>query len=266
VAYAGVRLTGEWSVFVTRDGGRTWASTQAPALAPLVPDTTALALAKTRQGRTVLYAGTVGCGVLRSLDEGNSWETYGREHCHESQDPQMPTDVSFLAVDSLSSDGVYAATGQTFFHSEDGGYTWQGEEPGIQSPILGLASDPTEAKVVYLITGSDGFWRSEDGGRTWQKPHGQPFQGTELTCIVAVPGRPGSLIVGSANGGIWTTSTGGERWQSIRQNLSVSHISAIATSAALDGRILVGTPGDGMALFVPGALFGSQDVRDGDKK
>jgi photosystem II stability/assembly factor-like uncharacterized protein len=264
LAYAGVRLIGEWSIFVTHDGGRTWTRTQVPDLAPLVPDTTALALAKTSQGQTVLYAGTIGCGILRSLDGGNRWETYGRKHCHEPQDSQMPTDVSFLAVDAQSPDIVYAAAGQTFFHSWDGGYTWQQIEPGVQSPILGLVSDPVETNVVYLITGSDGFWRSEDGGTTWQKPNGQPFQGTEPTSIATVPEQPGHLIVGSAGGGIWITSDGGERWRSIRENLSVGRINTIATSAALEGRILVGTPSDGVALFVPGKLLGGTDQRNGD--
>jgi photosystem II stability/assembly factor-like uncharacterized protein len=169
----------------------------------------------------------------------------------------MPADVAALAVDMSNADVVYAAAGQGFFCSTDGGYSWEQHEPGIKSPIVDMVADPVEAHTVYLVTGSDGFWYSKDGGETWQKPDRQPFEGAGLTTLAATSAQAYHLIVGASNGGVWITSDCGETWHSIRENLAVSSISSVATSEALEGKVLVGSLTDGLALFTPGQLFGS---------
>jgi photosystem II stability/assembly factor-like uncharacterized protein len=256
IAYVGVLLLGEWSVFSTRDGGQTWQRTAPPPIEPIVPDTMALALGKTQDRRTVIYAGTVGCGVFRSEDEGKSWDTLGRSRCDQVADPNMPSDVSLLAVDSIDPYTVYAAAGQRLYYSSDGGASWQHYQPDFASPIMGLATDPSTPNLAYLITGSDGFWRSEDGGGTWQHQKVSSFEGTELTTIAPIPGEAGHLIVAASNGGVWETSNGGQSWRSIREDLALSSIGSIATSRALEGKVLAGSLQDGMALFVPGHLLG----------
>lgn len=259
VAYAGVLLLGNWSVFVTRDGGQTWQRTTAPPIEPVVPDTYALALGKSPDGRKVLYAGTVGCGVFRSENGGNSWDTLDRSRCNEVTGKGMPSDVSFLAVDAQDPDVVYAAAGQHVYYSLDGGTWWQQVKPEINSPIMGLAADPIEPDTAYLITGSDGFWRSDDGGQTWQQQGAGRFAGAELTVIATVQDQVGHLILGASNGEVWETSNGGETWRSIRKDLAVSSISSIVAGGALEGKILVGSLNDGMALFVPGRVFGGAE-------
>jgi photosystem II stability/assembly factor-like uncharacterized protein len=257
VAFAGVLLLGEWSVFSTKDGGQSWRQTTPPPLAPFVPDTTALALAKTHDNQTVLYAGTVGCGILRSNDGGRSWETFGRARCDEAGHGDMPSDTAMLAVDAVSPDLVYAAATQEFFRSTDGGYTWERRDVGVSSPIMDMVTDSVEPKLVYLVAGADGFWYSRDAGVTWQKPDDQPFERAELTALEGIPEQASNLIVGASNGGVWTTSDGGKTWRSIREDLAVGQISSAATSTALEGRILVASLRDGIALYQPGRLFGS---------
>jgi len=255
IAYAGVLLLGEWSVLITRDGGRTWQRTTPPPIEPVVPDTMSLAIAKTPDGKKVLYAGTVGCGIFRSENEGKSWYTFGRSRCDQSTDADMPSDVSFLAVDAQDANTVYAAAGQQMFRSGDGGHTWQSSAPAINSPITGMIADPIKSRTIYLITGSDGFWRSENGGEIWQRLGNEVFKEAELAAITTLYGQTGYLIVGASNGRVWTTSDGGETWRFIRENLAISHISSIATSGDLKGKILVSSLSDGMALFTPGQLF-----------
>jgi photosystem II stability/assembly factor-like uncharacterized protein len=257
VAFAGVLLLGEWSVFSTRDGGRTWQQTSAPSIEPIVPDTAALALAKTQDGDSILYAGTIGCGVFRSMDEGRTWNTLGRERCDQTTGSGMPADVYLLAIDAKDPDWVYAGAGQEIFRSTDGGSTWQRLQTGVDSVMQGMVADPVRAKALYLVAGPGGFWRTEDGGNTWHQESERWFSGTELTAICATPGETGHLIVGASNGGVWTTSNGGRTWRSIREELAISSISSIATSAALEGKILVGSYDDGIALFTPGQLFGN---------
>jgi photosystem II stability/assembly factor-like uncharacterized protein len=220
-----------------------------------------MALTRAQDGQSVLYIGTVGCGVLRSNDGGMSWDTFGRSRCDQAGYGDMPAHVSALAVDAVDVDIVYAAAGQRFFRSTDGAYSWEQYEPAIKSPIMDVVADSVAPNTVYLITGSDGFWYSKDAGNTWQKPDSQPFWGTELTALAAVPGQAYHLIVSSSTGGVWTTTDGGETWHSIREDLAMSSISSVTTSSALAGRILVASPSDGIALFTPGRLFGSARQR-----
>jgi photosystem II stability/assembly factor-like uncharacterized protein len=254
VAYAGVLLLGEWSVFVTRDGGRTWRLTTPPAIQPVVPDTTALAIGLDSQGKSVLYAGTLGCGIFRSLDGGQSWDTFGRSRCDQVTD--MPSDIAILALDSQNSNVIYAASGQTIFVSMDGGQNWQQQQPKINSAIMGMTVDAVHPGVLYFVAGTSGFWRSNDRGMTWQPGNSKPFAGTELSTVTAIPGQADHLLVGATNGGIWRTSDGGRTWRSIRENLTIGPITGIGVSQDLAGKILLGSASDGLSLFLPGQLLG----------
>ena len=254
VAYAGVMMLGEWSVFRTQDGGGSWHRTEAPKIEPVVPDTIALAAGLTQGGRTVVYAGTVGCGVFRSTDQGQSWDTFGRERC--DQITTMPSDAFFLTVDAKDPNHVYSAAGQELSSSKDGGYNWARHELPIESPIMGLTSDTVQADAIYLVAGASGFWGSKDAGKTWVQGHSPMFEGVELSAVAAVPGKTGHLVIGASNGTIWTTSDGGQTWQSIREKLAIGPITSIAVSEDLGGRILIGSASDGMALFLPGRILG----------
>jgi photosystem II stability/assembly factor-like uncharacterized protein len=259
IAYAGVLLLGHWSVYKTQDGGLNWSSTTTPTITPNVPDTTALAIVQNQnRQQSVLYAGTAGCGLFRSNDGGVAWDTFGRSKCSQTSESGMPSDISFLAVDAVNTDKVYAATGQQVFHTTDSGHSWRTSNPPISSPIRWLDTDRVQADTVYLIAGLSGFWRSLDGGETWQQLGKQWLSESELTALETVAGSQGHLIVGAANGNIWLSSDGGQTWQSKRENLAVSSITSIATSSALQGKILIGTYREGLAEFMPGSLFGNQ--------
>jgi photosystem II stability/assembly factor-like uncharacterized protein len=78
----------------------------------------------------------------------------------------------------------------------------------------------------------------------------------ELSSVAAVPGKTGHLVIGASNGAIWTSSDGGQTWRSIREKLAIGPITSIAVSEDLSGRILIGSAEDGMALFIPGRIFG----------
>lgn len=250
-AYAGVMRLGAWSVLVTEDGGQSWVMTNPPPIDPIVPDTTALAIARRSNGQTVVYAGTIGCGVLRSTDRGRSWDTLGRTRCSQTAQRGMPTDVYALAVDAGSADTVYAAASQAVFRSTDGGTNWQEIGPDLTNPVLQLAADPIQAGKVHLVAGLAGLWTSDDGGNTWRQQGTATFDAANLTALTAVPAVQGYLVVGSSGGEVWRSTDGGQSWQDIRENLAVGPITTLAATNAPDSRILVGSRKDGIAVFVP---------------
>lgn len=257
IAYATGLLMGEWPVFVTWDGGLTWQQTSPPVLDSIVPDVSTLVAARTSDGNTIVYAGTLGCGMFRSDDRGKTWDTFGRTKCSQTLE-DAPSDVYFLTVDAEDYEHVYAATGQWLYVSVNGGGSWRYINIGdfaVSSPITGMQADPVDTDVVYIITRSDGFMRSVDGGRTWQKVYSQWQAGTEIVALAVEPEKAGHLIVGASNGGIWRSTNAGEAWHSIKENLAVGEIYAIVSSAGWDNKILISSV-DGLALYVPGEFLG----------
>lgn len=259
VAYAGVMILGQWSVYKTENGGQDWYVTTAPAMESIIPDTTALVLVKNPQtGAKVLFAGTIGCGLLQSPDGGHSWDTFGRTRCDQLTDGDMPADIFMLAVDGTNLNVVYAGAGQQLSRSEDGGVTWHESDLVVSSPLRTIASDALQADVVYAAAGLDGLWRSRDRGRTWTKIGAAVFDKSEVSMIETVPDTAGHLIVGTTDGRVWTTEDSGETWTSRRENLTITSVNCIATSSALNGQILVGSSSEGIGVFIPGSIFGSQ--------
>jgi photosystem II stability/assembly factor-like uncharacterized protein len=258
VAYVGGLLLGSWTFFKTQDGGLTWQRTPGPEGFGEGLDVASIAIFPRNKTRpSILYIGSIGCGVFRSTDEGQTWDSYGRNNCDEDTSGNMPADVTLLAVDAQNENLLYAGSGQKLARSLDGGKTWVESDLSVESPIRRIKTDPVNANTAYVIAGSDGFWRTQDGGSSWTQLGGEWLRNAELIAIETVPDVPGEIMVGATNGGIWSTTDGGVTWMSKRENLTVSAITSIATSTSLNGTVLIGSPSEGIARFTPGQIFSS---------
>jgi len=252
-AYAGVYLPNKWSVFTTMDGGETWQSTPPPVDIPerYLNDTMALDIAR-MDGRTVLYAGTNGCGVFYTTDRGASWESGGRKDCSPSGD--APKNVLDLAIDPRSADTLYvAAESSRVFITEGRGRSWQSYPTPLTTEIIAIEVDPEIEGRVYLIAGSDGFWRSDDGAKTWER-YSMGLEEKSLSSMAIIPGMAETLFVGAISGEVWKTVDGGQHWTPVRENLAVTNISTLA-SGILKGTIWLGG-NDGLYRYEPGTLIG----------
>ena len=117
--------------------------------------------------KTILV-GTVGQGVMRSEDNGDSWRRIGI-------DQGLHSDALVRAL--LASPGqagvVFAGTDKGLYRSGDSGGTWS----LIDAPMSGycvwaLAVDPHDPRNMYAGTGTPNpaaLFRSNDGGVNWQK-------------------------------------------------------------------------------------------------
>lgn len=226
-AYASVYLPNRWSVLFTVDGGKTWQPTVPPSAIPqkLLNDTMALAIAKNGQ-QTILYAGTYGCGVIHSIDQGNTWETFGRQTCQ--QEVAAPQSIIDMAVSPQSSSTLYVAADNTrVYVSIDRGEHWQVSQIPLTDTITAIEVDPLVKGRVYLIAGAEGFWRSDDGAQSWQK-HAMDLEEQSIDNLVVIPTSSETLYISASNGGIWKTTNGGKRWLSVKENLVTSGITELA--------------------------------------
>jgi hypothetical protein len=107
----------------------------------------------------VVYAGTAGKGVFRSVDNGTSWQPANRGIEH--------TYIESLLVDPAQPATIYAASpNRGVFRSRDGGQSWEVANDGLASASAHLLAAHVDSATLY-VTSSDGLYASDDGGDTW---------------------------------------------------------------------------------------------------
>lgn len=165
----------------------------------------------------ILWAGTEGGGVFKSIDSGSSWTPVNRG--------LADLNVTTLAVAASDPDTLYAAAGVLptvagVFRSTDGGQSWTSASRGLPPPppfcgcgslssIAELAVHPRNPDRVFAAT-SRGLYRTSDGGRRW---FSLGFQGAVLSVAID-PVRP-SIVYASTEDGIWKSTDGGASWNQV---------------------------------------------------
>jgi hypothetical protein len=124
--------------------------------------------------------------------------------------------VYALAVDSASSDVVYASVGSApgglpagLYRSRDGGASWDrlsGGLPNDNFPVI--AVDPSTSGIVYAGTGASGVYRSADGGETWS-PASDGLENRRVYSLAIDPQTPSTVYAGTYQGAYRSTDSGG---------------------------------------------------------
>src|SRR5437899_4811333 len=200
-----------------------------------------------------LYVGTIGEGLFRSLDGG---ETFSRAcdgmfvECH----------VRALAVHPQDPRTIFMGSEQGLYRTVDGADHWT----RVESPLNGLqiwsillaqklvADAPGSDMLMVVGTCPSRFFRSEDGGKTWTEPSVRMLQEcprimhTRVTCLIADPQEPETLWAGVEIDGIFRSRNLGRTWEAVGEGLSSRDIHALAFARADTGRwnILAATNND----------------------
>ena len=236
------------SVYVSRDGGTSWAPLSErltmctvwgqPQLVgdPTHPDT--------------VYAATWLGGTWKTTDAGAEWtllEGAPLSATALSVDPLHPN-VLFLAnrssptvwrsvdagasweqVADFAPDGAllvmrvlvhdevaYASTfhhglrGGDLYRSTDLGYTWEAITGWLPKGILDIAVDPRDTNVIYVTTNINSAYVSRDRGNTWSHIDGFPDVGAY---DIEIHPEDSSILYASARGGSlpgWFTAMSGD--------------------------------------------------------
>lgn len=113
----------------------------------------------------VMFAGTAGRGVFRSINGGESWESL----VDKLKDFDGANRFRDLAMVKAEKTTVFLATDLGLLKSADDGNSWSkielltAEEEAI---IYALAVNPGDEREIYYATGTT-FYRSADGGKNW---------------------------------------------------------------------------------------------------
>lgn len=161
-------------------------------------------------------------GMFRSTDNGAAW----KEVAGGSGQLMEGMMTYSLSSSSLNSQRLYVLTEQVdpnlkgtlgLYSSNDQGQTWKlaGSAAALGNMFMVAAGNdtPDEVYVYFNMLGPLGLKVSMDGGQHFTSTGKLPF--SSFTELLAVPGAPGHLLLGSGDG-LAYSSNGGQQWEVLK--------------------------------------------------
>lgn len=175
-----------------------------------------------------IYVGTIGEGLWRSTDSG---ETFKRA----SDGMFVECHVRALVVHPREPRTLYLGSEQGLFRSTDGADSWN----RVESPLNGkqlwsLLLLPSDPDVILAGTCPPALFRSADGGKTWTEPATRFVQDcpriiyNRVTTLLADPDEPQTVWCGVEIDALWLSRDGGQTWEPRGQGLSSRDIHSLA--------------------------------------
>jgi photosystem II stability/assembly factor-like uncharacterized protein len=189
-----------------------------------------------------ICVGTLGQGIWRSTDSGNTWvrvrqgiytESAVRALVVHPQDPSM----MYAGVD----DGIYRSTNQ--------GESWERlDSPMNDIPIWALAIDPVHPNIIFAGTRPAALFRSKDSGKTWEKlavdiaKECPNVRIPRVTAVVVDPAEPRHIWAGIEVDGVRRSRDGGDTWQTVTGGITDPDIHNLAITVGPPKTLLTITP------------------------
>jgi photosystem II stability/assembly factor-like uncharacterized protein len=189
-----------------------------------------------------VYVGTIGQGLFRSTDGGESF-------CRASDGMFVECHVRALAVHPEDPRTIYLGSEQGLFRTTNGADSWT----RVESPLNGLQiwsllPLPQAPNTILVGTCPSRLFRSEDSGRTWTESSAKMTQNcprimhTRVTTLLADPTDRQTVWAGVEIDGIFRSRDAGKTWQTVGTGLSSRDIHALAIVPR--GRMLAATNND----------------------
>ncbi len=195
----------------------------------------------------LVYCGTFGDGLFRSLGEASSWQL-----CEGVRHSKIMSVAVSHADCSEDAGVVYAGTEPSvIFRSSDRGETWRELPTFLNLPSAGewsfpprpethhvrfIQPDPHLSLRLYAAIEAGALLRSDDAGQTWRdRVPGGPLDTHTLAVHANAPGR----LYSAAGDGYFESLDSGETWQRIEDGLQHRYGWSVAVDLADPDTILL---------------------------
>ena len=226
IIYAGGAQGGVWR---SDDAGANWR--------PLTDQECSLAMGSIAidpVNPDIIYAGTgeqhfsgdsyYGCGVLRSLDAGETWEQQGVQ-TYVDRGRGGGARIARVVIDratagSATSTTVLAASTFGLFRSTDSGRSWG---LVLEGTATDLVVHPTDPSIMYAAVYGNGVYKSSDTGASWTHTStGMNLDIARRINLAIAPSAPNTLYAsfqtGESKGDgltMYRTGNGATSWQEL---------------------------------------------------
>ncbi|MCX6097337.1 MAG: stalk domain-containing protein [Caldiserica bacterium] len=183
---------------------------------------------------SILYAGTGGSGVFRSLDSGTTSTAVNSG----LTDPW----VWSLAINPVTPATLYAGTdSHGVFLSTNGGNVWTTANAGLLSlHVSSLAINPHAPTTLYAGT-AGGVFRSTNGGSVWTAANAG-LTNLQVSSLAINPLTPATLYAGTT-GGVFCSRDGGTTWTIANAGLTNPWVWSLAIDPLTPTTLYAGTVG-----------------------
>jgi photosystem II stability/assembly factor-like uncharacterized protein len=232
----------------------------------------------------IVYCGTFGHGLWRSVDAGVTWTPVGAD---AFRSPQI-TAVALSGVERAGAHDAHAViyTGtepSALYRSDDGGQTWHELTELLALPsaptwsfpprpytshVRAIGLDPNEAGRLYVAIEAGALVRSFDGGRTWEdRRAGGPFD----THTLGLPPQLAGRIYSAAGDGYMRPGQGfvesrnaGDTWEQPDAGLEHHYLWGLAVDPGNPATLIVSAAHSPNQAHNPAAAESAIYRREGD--
>lgn len=207
------------SIIRSIDTGTTWFPQVAIDAGKNIPSVSVLNLTLDHDDSNIIYAGTEGDGLYKSVNNGQNWEKmFDRNRILADN-----ATIFDVAQDPRDVNNMYIAAFQNkygvFLKSTDGGMSFtQTYISQLENyPVEAIALHPSFNNIVYIGTGQGGVFVSEDFGETWKVV--KWLTGPVINLVIN-PYDSSEMYAVVRNRGLFRSTDGGREWKEFSRELS----------------------------------------------
>lgn len=217
--------------------------------------------------KMTVLVGTVGQGIMRSADGGESWRRVAITQGMHS-DALVRTMLNLPGQPEI----VYAGTDRGLYLSKDAGERWELLDCALSNQhVWALAADPANPKRMFAGTGTPtpaGVFRSTNAGASWERRPMEvveecPAVGTpRVTGIAIDPRNRRNIWVGLEVDGVRRSTDGGDTWDAVNGGIPNPDVHNVAVSAGPPKTVFVVVNNDVFTSTDDGATWAPLRIRE----
>ena len=188
--------------------------------------------------------GTIGSGLWRSADSGDSWKRVAGDGGLWSE-----SRVYGLTVHPTEPRTIFAGADDGIYKSSDGGQSFARlPSPMDAMDVWKIAVDPTDPDIVFAGTRPAALFRSKDGGRSWRKlavdmaEECPNVRIPRVTALAIDPADPRRVWAGVEVDGVRRSLDGGDTWARIEEGVPDPDIHDVTIDLDGSSKVLTTTP------------------------